>query len=303
MNTTSRTRIAALALLAGTALAPAARAAIDINDFATYYDAENWYAIRNGGTPKFEKTESGLKITTLSDDAYVFAYFSPTHLSVGEYLEVSFSLTLTLPSTKTLGTLTFGLFNDGGLSQTKLESLLSSNEISSHGINSAGKTDVFGVRPLTGEMNGIYASPSSVYSRFAGTTASGFMTTNAAAAVQSESKLSTAFSSPTSGGAYAVSLKIERTKAPTDSTGTFYDVSVSFGGETLQTVNVSNSQEVFDILGIRSPVSGNGNAIEISNFSVSTTGTVIPEPSAFGLMFGVLSLLVAAFPRRRSCKG
>ncbi len=298
MNTTSRTRLAALALLAGTALVPAARAAIDISNSATYYAAENWYAIRNGGTPRFEESDLGLKITTLKADAYVFAYFSPTHLSVGEYLEVSFSLTLSSPNT--LGTLTFGLFNDGGLSQAKLESLLLSNKISSHGINSAGKTDVFGVKPLTGAMNGIYVCPSSVYSRFAGTTASGFMTTNAAATVQSESKLSTAFSSPTSDGAYAVSLKIERTEAPTDSSGTFYDVSVSLGGETSQTVSVSNSQEVFDILGIRSPVSGSGNSIEISNFSVKTTGTVIPEPSAFGLMCGVLSLLVAAFPRRRS---
>ncbi len=108
MNTTSRTRLAALALLAGTALAPAARAETFITDGSNIA----WYGYRSNTAPSFSYQSGTTTITNLDSDSYVWGYL-PTSvvLSVGDSLTLSG--TATFKSVGASSTFYFGLYNSG----------------------------------------------------------------------------------------------------------------------------------------------------------------------------------------------
>lgn len=288
-------RILCASLLIALAGTPAASAAINIADSATLYNPDNWYAVRNGGTPTFSASDNSLKISVLSDDSHVFAYMNPVSLAIGENLQISFNVNFTSP--KALGSFAFGVFNSGNLTQPILDALLAENSIATHGINSKGKSDTLGIKALTGEMNGIFATPDLVFSRFAGTTSTGFMATNPASDVGKKTNLSVAQNSPSVGVSYAVQMEIARVSG-TEKT---YEVGVSFGGSATETLTIENSQVTFDLLGFRSPVGGTANGMTLSDLRISTTGTIgVPEPSAFGLLAGIVGLALAVSRRRRS---
>lgn len=293
MNTTSRTRIAALALLAGTALAPAARAAIDINDSATYYAAENWYGYRSNTDVEYTTTKSSVNFSKIDKSSYVWGYFNPIVLEVGDSL--TFSGTFTFGTIASEGTFSIGLFNSGLCSQSEMltHTYQSSTDVSGMANYGTGKKGVTGT--ATGGMTGVSANNANAYLRTNADSNTAFLSTSSGAQ-QKTTAFETAFSAPTANTAYAVKLDLTKTSSG-------LDLAVSFGGESAKTVSFETDISTFDVIGIRSPVTAGGSGITLSDFSVSTTGTVIPEPSAFGLMFGVLSLLVAAFPRRRSRKG
>ena len=292
MNTTSRTRIAALALLAGTALAPAARAAIDINDSATYYAAENWYGYRSNTNVEYTTTKSSVNFSKIDDASYVWGYFNPIVLEVGDSLR--FSGTFTFGTIATKGTFSIGLFNSGLCSQSEMltHTYQSATDVSGMANYSIGKS---ATGTATGGMAGVSANNQKAYLRTKTSSDTAFLST-ASGAQQKTTAFETAFSAPTANTAYAVKLDLTKTSSG-------LDLAVSFGGESAKTVSFETDISTFDVIGIRSPVTAGGSGITLSDFSVSKKGAVIPEPSAFGLMFGVLSLLVAAFPRRRSRKG
>ncbi len=292
MNTTSRTRLAALALLAGTALAPAARAAIDINDSATYYATENWYGYRSNTNVEYTTTDSSVNFSKIDESSYVWGYFNPIVLDVDETL--TFSGTFTFGKIASGGTFSIGLFNSGLCSQSEMltHTYQSETDVSKMANYSTGKSTT---GTATGGMTGVSANNQKAYLRTNADSNTAFLST-ASGAQQKTTAFETAFSAPTANTAYAVKLELSKTL-------TGVDVFVSFGGEATKKVSFETDISTFDVIGIRSPVTAGGSGIALSSFSVSTTGTVIPEPSAFGLMFGVLSLLVAAFPRRRSRKG
>lgn len=270
---------------------PALAAEFDPGNSPGFYSSENWYATRNGGTPKFTSTEGGLSVTTLSDDAYLWGYMAPVTLEVGDSLSVSF--TATFSASKSLGTFSFGIFNSGKLPQSDLDTLLAKNNISTHGINSKGQSDIFGVKPLTGTMNGIYATSAALYSRFAGTTDSGFMTTNAASYVQRSQTFQSALENPVIDVDYALSLEILRKE--NENTDFLYEVTLRMGDSKSESLNIANSQNVFDVIGLRSP----GSSITLSDFSVATNGAVIPEPSHAITLMGIAALLGSGVARRR----
>ncbi len=295
MNTTSRTRIAALALLAGTALVPAARAAIDINDSATYYAAENWYAIRNGGTPTITPTANSVSVGTLKYDGLFFCYFEPVVLSAGQYLKISGTLNLSeIYAGSTTTNTVLGLFDSGDYPQTKLDSALAEKSLG-HGYNSA-KLSEMSASQITGTMSGFAVSTVSAFDRNNPSTNSACLATNSGG--KRIEAYSTALSEPTAGNDYAFEICITKEDAGT------YALAFSLGGsdEKTYTSLENTALEKLDVFAVKAKVA-TGATATLSNLAISTTGTVIPEPSAFGLMFGVLSLLVAAFPRRRSRKG
>ncbi len=285
MNTTSRTRIAALALLAGTALVPAARAETFITDGSNIA----WYGYRSNTAPSFSYESGTTTITNLDSESYVWGYL-PTGvvLSVGDSLTLSG--TATFKSVGASSTFYFGLYNSGENAAPTAGTTFSSI--------------VSGTYDMTGFFAGTKQTKESctaaVYSRFAGKAPSaegsggaGFMTTNQGKSyIASETLSDSSLTHPTADVAYDFSLTILRTQ-----TG----YKISLGDQTSVSFDAAKSlsSNTFDVVGMKSP----GSGITLSDFSVSKKGTVIPEPSAFGLMFGVLSLLVAAFPRRRSRKG
>lgn len=295
MNTTSRTRLAALALLAGTALVPAARAAININDSTTYYAKENWYAIRNGGAPTITPTENSVSVGTLKYDGLFFCYFEPVVLSAGQYLKISGTLNLSEVFTGTTTTNTvLGLFDSGDYPQTKLDSTLAEKSLG-HGYNSE-KLSEMSASQITGTMSGFAISTVCAFNRNNPNTSSTCLATNSGG--KKIETYSTALSEPTAGVDYAFEICITKKDADT------YALAFSLGGseEKTYTALENTALEKLDVFAIKAKVA-TGKTATLSNLAISTTGTVIPEPSAFGLMFGVLSLLVAAFPRRRSRKG
>lgn len=315
ISTKTLTR-AALVLLAGT-LAPAALHAAE-TIIISAPTTDDWYAQRSNanvsaptvgdaGTVTFSKMDYG---------AYAWAYFTPVELEVGQW--ISFSGTAIFNSmyagteSKDPGKFLFGLFDSNTNSQASLNSALgicgtSDADAAKHGINASGTSETLGMKVLTGDMTGFFcdSASSTAYAWLTTHSSYGFLATNGSNATQTSQTLPETLSAPVALTEYDFSFKVVKTKSDE------YEIEVSSrsgtADEILATTTFSgvNSVSRFDVIGIKSPVSSGitgdlpAGTFTLSNLSVTTTGTVIPEPSAFGFLAGVVALALAGTRRRR----
>ena len=290
MITTKTLTRTALVLLAGTLAPAAAHAAIDISDSATYYDPENWYAIRNGGAPTLTSDEVSIAVGNMKYDSMFFCYFSPVVLSAGEYFKISGNLTLSglYEGTATTNTV-LGLFDSKSYPQDTLDSVLSANSLN-NAYNS--KDTTFSASVVTNSMVGFLTSTSLAYNRDKTTASSTCIATNAGGSKIGD--YSSAFAAPEANTAYAFELIVTKEAAGT------YECAFSLGGGDVQAyTGIKNDNlEKIDVFAAKLPVV-TGGSITLMNLSVATTGTVIPEPSAFGLLAGAFALALAGTRRRR----
>ena len=296
MITTKTLTRTALVLLAGT-LAPAAvHAAIDIADSATYYDVENWYGYRSNVNIGYDSGDSSISFSQVDSASYLWAYFDPILLDVGDTL--TFSGTFTFGTIASGGKFFIGLFNSGLCAQSQMltHTYQSGTDVSSmENYSETTKTDgtvskksVTGT--ATGGMTGVSANSATAYLRTNAASNTAFLSTSSGAQ-QKNTDFTSAFSEPSANSAYNVSLELKKTE-------TGLDFSVAFDGAAAQTISFETDIKTFDVLGIRAPTTSTGG-ITLSNVSVTTTGTVIPEPSAFGLLAGAFALALAGTRRRR----
>lgn len=316
MTTTKTLTRTALLLFAGT-LAPTAAYAADAANISAP-TADDWYAQRSNanvsaptvgdaGTVTFSKMDSG---------AYAWAYFTPVKLEVGQW--ISFSGTAIFNSmyagtkSKDPGKFLFGLFDSNTNSQASLNSALgisgtSDADAAKHGINADGKSATLGMTVLTGDMTGFFcdSSSSSAYAWLAAHSSSGFLATNASKTIQMSQALSETLAVPAALTEYDFSFKVSKTDSDK------YEIVVSSRSGTSDAISATtifsgvDSVSQFDVIGIKSPVAPGttgetpSGTFTLSNLSVTTTGTVIPEPSAFGLLAGAFALALAGTRRRR----
>ena len=296
MITTKTLARTALVLLAGTLAPAAAHAAIDISESSTYYDVENWYGYRSNVNIGYASSGNSISFSQVDSSSYLWAYFDPILLDVGDTL--TFSGTFMFGTIASDGKFSIGLFNSGLCTQSQMltHTYQSGTNVSSMANYSettkadgtVSKKSVTGT--ATGGMTGVSASYATAYLRTNATSNTGFLST-ASGAQQESVDFASAFSAPTANTEYDVSLVLKKTE-------TGLDYSVAFGGTAAQTISFETEISTFDVLGIRAPTTSSGG-ITLSNVSVTTTGTVIPEPSAFGLLAGAFALAMAGTRRRR----
>ncbi len=295
MITTKTLTRTALVLLAGT-LAPAAHAAIDISDSATYYDPENWYGYYSKANITYTYGVDYIRFSQVDNTGYLWAYFDSVQLDVGDTL--TFSGIFTFGKIASSGKFAIGLFNSGLCSQSQMvtHSFQSETDVSSMANYSEttkpdGAVSAKSVTgTATGGMTGVSANNATAYLKTNAASNTAFLST-ALGAQQKSVDFASAFSAPTENVAYDVSLELKKTDSG-------LDFSVAFDGTAAQTISFESDISTFDVLGIRVPTTSSGG-ITLSNVSVTTTGTVIPEPSAFGLLAGAFALALAGMRRRR----
>lgn len=276
--------LSSLALLAGTLVVPGLNAAIDLSDSSTFYNAANWYGYRDNANVQFTTTEHSITFSQIDEASYVWAYFNPTTLSVGQKLE--FSATFSFGTLNSDGKFSVGLFNSGlcGESQMVTHTYQSETVVTSMANYVEGKNMI---STVTGGMTGVSANSEKAYLRTKSESKTAFLST-ASGAQQKTAAFETAFAAPVAGTAYEVHLEVLKTESG-------LDFSVGFNGETAQSVSFETDISTFDVLGFRSPVTAGSGGITISEMAVA----VIPEPSAFGLLAGMAACAVAAVSRRR----
>lgn len=245
-------------LLAGT---PASLdAAISISDASTYYAEENWYVFRSNANPTVSGGESSVTFGALdASNSYALAYLSRVSLSTSDAYTVSG--TLTLSSYSSSGTFVIGLFD----SVSDAESAIPAH---------ANKS---GVSSYTSTMSGIMTTlAKGVYRPLSST--DGFLSTGTSGGKKSFA-YDSAFSVPESGAAFDFTLSLTKTD-------TGFDCVVSLGGEAEQTFSVeTETLSCIDVLGFRFS-SATGGTATLTNLSITTTGTIIPEPGTFCLSGG-----------------
>lgn len=274
MNPTKLLAACALFALAGTS--DNLRAAIDITDSATYYNTENWYVFRSNATPTLTSDETSITFGGLdTSNSYGLAYLSRVSLDTGDAYTISG--TLCLSSYSSTGTLVIGLFD----SVDNPESEIPDNQ------NKLGITD------YTKSMSGIMTSlTEGVYRPLSST--EGFLSTGKTGN-KIHKEYASAFSPPESGIEFCFVLNLLKTDDG-------FDCTVSLGGEEEKSFSVeTDTLSCIDVLGFRFSSDTKGTAT-LTELSVSTTGTIIPEPSTFCLMGGGLSLALLALRRRRSAR-
>lgn len=252
------------------------------------YDTNNWYGYRGSDdntTVSFASAENSITISGLEKASYAWGYFSPTILATGQTLSISGTIiTGTIASD---GKLMLGLFNSGNCSQDQMvtRSYKFGIDVSSMANYVDGKSVP---ATATGGMTGVFADYKNAYSRTNATAKTAFLVTTSA----KKETFATEFTQPTANTAYAFSYVATKTEKGVD-------LAVSFNNETAQTASFETEVSTFDVLGIRSPVTSGGSTIKLSNLSMTTTGTVAPEPAMFGLLAGTLALVLAGTRRRR----
>lgn len=265
------------------------QAAINPENSKTYYNAADWYAIRNGGEPTITSASESVTIGNLKYDGMFFCYFNPVALDSGEYLQISGKIKLGSTYSGTGGNTVIGIFDSGDYTQEKLNKKLRENSLG-NAYNS--KSSELGASAVTGSMAGFLSSVKLSFNRNNPGGNSSCLATNSGGS--RAANYGTEFPAPEAGTNYAFLLKILRTEAET------YSVTFSLGGGNETVGSLQN--EAFgnpSVLAFKLPV-GTGGAVTISELAFKTTGTVIPEPSLFGCGAGVMSL--AAFCLRRSRK-
>lgn len=246
----------------------------------------DWFGYRSNTTKTVFSYEDGkTTMTNLDSDSYVWGYLpQAVSLEIGQAL--TFAGTATFNSVASSGAFYIGIYNSGANAKPETGATFSSI--------------VAGTYDMTGFFGGTNKKASGttthVYSRFAGKApgasgsgGAGFMTSNQGAAYIASASPETLIEHPSANVAYEFSLKILRTAAG-------YDVLMGDGEPVSFVSEKSPASGVFDVIAIKSP----GNGITLSNFSISTTGTAIPEPSMFGFFAGIFSLAALVARRKRS---
>ena len=292
MITTKTLTRTALVLLAGT-LAPAAAHAADSITISAP-TADDWYAQKSGSKvdAPIVNENGSVSFSSANYETYAWAYFSPVVLDVNEW--ISFSGTMLFsgihaatPSTPD-GKFLFGIFDANENSQTAVNSMLAAKS-SGHGTS-------LGITSLTSSMTGFFSGTESLaYVRSAAQASSGFLSSGNGS---KSANLSATGIAPAAATAYNFSIKVTKT-----SDGAYtLDISTQSGEGAAVTGTASFSDisgvSQFDVVGFKSPVPA-GGSLTLSNFEIKTTGTVIPEPSAFGLLAGAFALALAGTRRRR----
>mgnify|MGYP004571461917 CR=1 FL=1 len=252
------------------------------------YDTNNWYGYRSNTTISFISTENSITISGLDNSSYAWGYFSPTILAIGQTLSISG--TITTGTIASGGKLMLGLFNSGNCSQNQMvtHSYKFGIDVSSMANYVDGKSVP---ATTTGGMTGVSADYQKAYSRTNATSGTAFLST-ASGAQKTTTTFATPFTQPTANVEYAFNYVVTKTEKG-------IDLTVSFNNETAQTASFETEVSTFDVWGIRSPVTAGGSTIKLSNLSMTTTGTVAPEPAMFGLLAGTLALVLAGTRRRR----
>lgn len=276
--------------IVGTTLAGTLHGAIDIYDAATYYDTKNWYAVRNGGNPTIMNTTNGIEIGNFKYDSLFFCYLNPITLDAGEYFQVTGTVNLKTLYDGSGSNTVVGIFDSGSYSQSSLDAALNNASLG-HAYNS--RSTSLGASAVTGTMAGFLSSPTLAFNRNKPAANSTCVSTNAGGTKIANYEKS--FSTPVAGTDYAFSLKILKT-----ATGT-YSASFALGAGESVSYDSQNNDALGDlsVLAFKLPV-GTGDAVTLSNLRFETTGTVIPEPSLFGLFAGTISLVALCLKRRKS---
>jgi len=255
----------------------------------------DWFGYRSNSKNTFftyDAETKTTKMTNLDSDSYVFGYFPQgIELAVGEKLTVRGTATFSTVASNSA--FFVGFYNSG------------------ENAKPAAGTTFTGIVDATGTMTGFFggtktskstgsettSTTATVYSRFKGKPATesekgaGFMTTNQGKNYITVAELSgeTSVAHPTAGTACDFLFSISRTES---------GYTVALGDEN-NTATFSSgsvlSAENFDVIGIKSA----GSGLTLSNFSISTTGSLVPEPATFGVFSGMLALAIVASRRRR----
>ena len=265
-------------------------AAINIDDSATYYDEQNWYAIRNGGEPTISGNGNSISVGNFKYDSMFFCYFNPVVLKAGEYFKVSGKLNLKTIYSGTGTNTVIGLFDSGEFPQDVLDEKLKEKSFG-HAYNS--KSTNLGASAVTGTMAGFLTSPKLAYNRNNPSTGSSCVATNTGG--KRASDYTKEFSSPEAGKEYEFLLNVLKVADGT------YTTRFSLGdGEEFVTNSLENEKlGNLSVLAFKLPV-GTGGSITISDLEFETTGSVIPEPSMFGLLAGLGALALVGARRRRN---
>ncbi|MGN0834206.1 MAG: hypothetical protein ACI4QA_00020 [Candidatus Spyradosoma sp.] len=296
MITTKTLTRTALVLLAGT-LAPAAHAA---ETFVSDGSNIDWFGYRSNTQTVFSYENGTTTMTNLDSDSYVWGYLPVSiSLSVGDSL--TFSGTALFKSVAATSSFYFGLYDCGENTKPATGTTFSSIVAGTYdmtgffGGTNQKTTSTTTTDPETNESTTTkeVSLATNVFSRFAGkpeTTSggAGFMTSNQGSSYIASSTIKdSSLAHPVAETAYDFSLKISRTESG-------YDVSVGDQAAVSFAADKSLSSVTFNVIGMKSP----GSGITLTNLSVTTTGTVIPEPSAFGLLAGAFALALAGTRRR-----
>ena len=299
MTTTKTLTRSALLLLAGT-LAPTVLSAAEtsVSDGSDI----DWFGYRSNTAQAVFSYENGTTtMTNLDSNSYVWGYLPVSiSLSVGDSLTLSG--TALFKSVAASSSFYFGLYDCGEntkpASGTTFSSIVSGtyDMTGFFGGTNQKTTSSTTTDPETNETTTTkdVSLTTYVFSRFAGKPEStsggaGFMTSNQGSAYITSSTINdSSLAHPVADVAYNFSLNILRTESGYE---------VSLGDQPAVSFSAENSLEsgTFNVIGMKSP----GSGITLSNLSVTTTGTVIPEPSAFGLLAGAFALALAGTRRRR----
>lgn len=298
MITTNKFARAALVLLAGT-LAPAAHAAETLVTDGSNID---WFGYRSNTTQTAFSYENGTTtMTNLDSDSYVWGYLPVSiSLSVGDSLTLSG--TALFKSVAATSSFYFGLYDCGENTRPAAGTTFSSIVAGTYdmtgffGGTNQKTTTTTTTDPETNETTTTkeVSLATNVFSRFAGkpgtsTGGAGFMTSNQGGSYITSSTINnSSLAHPVAAAAYDFSLNILRTESG-------YDISLGDQSAVSFSADKSLSSGTFNVIGMKSP----GSDITLTNLSVTTTGTVLPEPSAFGLLAGAAALALAGTRRRR----
>lgn len=242
---------------------------------ATFYDAGNWYGYRSNANVSFSSGEDSITFSGIDSSSYLWAYFEPVTLSVGQKL--SFFGTFTFGKLAADGVFSVGLFDGGQCSKSEMitHSYQSGTEVSSMANYTYGKN---AVSTATGGMTGVSANARAAYLRTNSASSTAFLST-ASGAQQKTVEFEDSFPGPDSNAAYDVGMEILKTSSG-------LDFSVRFGGGNAQLISFETDISTFDVPGIRVPVAS-GESITFSAATVT-----VPEPS----FWGVLSVFLLIAP-------
>lgn len=272
-------------LVLGT-LMPVSSFAAELGGNLSFYDTDNWYGYRSNSNIQFSSTENSITFTQIDNSSYLWTYFDPITLSVGEKL--SFTGTFTFGKIASGGVFSLGFFNSGlcGKDQMITHTYQSGTDVSSMANYAEGKN---AVSTATGGMTGVSANNEKAYLRTNEKSSTAFLSTSSGAQQKTET-FSSAFSAPVENVACEISFEILKTMSG-------LDVMIAVGGTVPQTISFETDISTFDVLGLRSPVTASGNGITLSSISLSEV--VIPEPSTVVGVFGLFSIAAVMLRRRR----
>ncbi len=273
------------ALAAGSLVSGTLVAVADSFDSATFYDPDNWFGYRSNTNIVFSSWENSITFSQVDKSSYLWTYFDPITLSVGDKL--SFSGTFTFGKIASDGVFSVGLFNSGlcGKEEMVAHAYQSGTDVSSMRNYSEGKN---AVSTATGGMTGVSANNKTAYLRTNSGSSTAFLSASSGAQ-QNSITFPSVFSAPAADAEYEVSLEILKTSVG-------LDFSVALGGGAPQVLSFETEISTFDLFGFRSPVAASGRGIVLSGASVAVAS--IPEPSALGLFLGIFSIAQATVFRR-----